>query len=264
MIETNGSDQVPHVVINRDGRANTLTIPLLDEMAETLKAVIKSGAEAIVITGANQRFCAGADLEQLTGTPSDVDFDDALGRVTDIIAKAPVAVIAAVERYAFGAAVDLAWSCDVVVAAEDVRVAIPATTLGILYNPDALRRLHARVGSRILRQLLVAGRELSGADLADVVVSRGQTLEVADRIAHGAAVGAPAAIKATKRVLDDFDHGRDNAEDWEALRIKLLAAPARIETLRLRGSEPSRSVPGTDAEIRRRTFRDQMLGNRRG
>ena len=211
MIEISGSPDVPHVVINRPDRANALTIALLEELAATVTQV-GSSSRAFVLTGAGGRFCAGADLDEMTGTASDIDFDLALGHVTNLITVSPATVVCAVEKYALGAGVDLAWSCDVVVAAHDVRVAVPATSLGILYNPEALRRLHARLGSRALRQLFIAGRELNGALLADAVAAPGEALSAAEEIARGARDGVASAVEATKRVLNDLDHGRDHAD----------------------------------------------------
>ena len=236
MIERNGTAEIPQLVINRSDKANSLTIPLLEELAEVFSEVIDIGARSVILSGANGRFSAGADLDELTGTGADAEFDAALGRVTEMIALAPILVVAAVERYAFGAAVDLAWSCDVVVVGGGVRLAVPATSLGILYNPEALRRLHARVGSRAMRQLLIAGREVAADDVADVVVATGHALRTANDIASAAATNVVKAIAATKRVLDDLDHGRSNGEDWEALRSELLAAPERIAALRRRGA----------------------------
>ena len=236
MIERNGTVEIPQLLINRADKANSLTIPLLDELAEVFSEVIDIGARSVILSGANGRFSAGADLDELTGTGADADFDAALGRVTEMIVSAPVLVIAAVERYAYGAAVDLAWSCDVVVVGAGVRVAVPATSLGILYNPEALRRLHARVGSRALRQLLIANREVAADDIADVVVAAGHALHTAADIASAAATNVVKAVAATKRVLDDLDHGRANSAEWEALQRELLSAPERIAALRRRGA----------------------------
>ena len=58
-------------MINRAGKANSLTIELLADLATAIDEVMAAGARAIVLTGANGRFCAGADLEALTGTAED-------------------------------------------------------------------------------------------------------------------------------------------------------------------------------------------------
>ena len=158
--------------------------------------------------------------------------------MTDRIVAVPVCVVAAVERYAFGAGVDLAWSCDVVVVAEGARVAVPAAQLGILYNPSALQRLHARVGSRALRQLLVAGREIGGVEIADVVVPSGQAVRDCQRHCRGLHRWCDWSCPSTKRVLDDFDHGRDRSDEWERIRQTLLASEERIAALRRRGALP--------------------------
>lgn len=231
MIEQHGSADVPQLVLNREGKGNSLTVAMLEQLAETFDGAVAAGARAMVISGANGRFCAGADLTQLTGTPADAAFDTALAAVTERIVTAPLCVVAAVEKYAFGAGVDLAWSCDVVVVAESARVAVPATRFGILYNPPALQRLHARVGSRALRQLLVAGREIAGVEIADVVVKDGNAVDVALGVAEQATMAVPAAIEGTKRVLNDFDHGIHDSAEWERIRQDLLASPERGDAI---------------------------------
>ena len=232
MIEVHGSPDAPHLVISRPEKANTLTVPLLEELAMTLENSVAAGAGAIVLRGAGGRFCGGADLDEFSTGATVSQFDDALARVTELIASAPVAIVAAVQRYAYGAGVDLAWSCDVVVVGEDVKIAIPATALGILYNPDALRRLHARVGSRALRQLLVAGREMSGTEVADVVVAPEAVVTTAAQIATESRAGVAEAVQATKAVLNDFDLGRFDPDSWEALRGELVATTDRMAVVR--------------------------------
>jgi len=234
MIDRQGTTEIPELVINRAGKANSLTIELLADLATAIDEVMAAGARAIVLTGANGRFCAGADLEALTGTAEVAAFDAALAAVTDRIVAVPVCVVAAVERYAFGAGVDLAWSCDVVVVAAGARVAVPAARLGILYNPSALKRLHARVGSRALRQLLVAGREIGDVEIADVVVPAGHALTAAVEVATASMTGLADAIGATKRVLNDADMGIQDTAEWERIRQGLLASPERLEALRNR------------------------------
>ncbi len=221
MLDVAGTDEIPHLVIDRPDRGNSVTTDLLEAFTAELEQRATE-AVAIVISGAGGRFCSGADLGELADRAAMEAIDGALARATSTIARVRVPVIAAVERYAFGAGVDLAWSCDVVVAARDVRIRIPATRLGILYNPDSLRRLHSRIGTRALRQLLVAGRELSGADHADVVVEPGTAVTAATEVAQASHHLDHAAVSATKRVLDDADHGRLDGAVWEALRAELL------------------------------------------
>ena len=227
MIDTELRGDVLEITINRPDKANALTLEGLEELLRAIGNADDIGT--IVITGAGGRFSAGADLNALTGTADDARFEHALAEVTELITSVGTPVISAVEGHALGAGFDVAFSCDVVVAAAGAKVAVPATALGILYNPDAIRRLHARLGSAVLRQLLVANMTLDAGDLADVVTEPGEALATAREIAKGATVGLTKAVAATKRVLDDLDNAAGG--HWQTLRRQVLEAPERAEAL---------------------------------
>ena len=161
--------------INRPDRANALRRRTIHELEALLVAAEASEPDSaglpgaritgVVITGGSKRFSAGADLATLTGTVEDLEFDDALEQLCHRIIHSPLPVVAAVEGACFGAAVDLAWACDAVVISEEARVALPSTSLGILYNPLSVARLHSRLGSSTLRRLMVLQQELEGREL---------------------------------------------------------------------------------------------------
>lgn len=233
--------------INRPDRANALRRGTIRRLADTLREIERqiegqienqtAGDESpggVVITGAGGRFSAGADLAELTGTIADAGFDDELESLTTAIASHPLPVIAAVEGSCVGAAVDLAWSCDAVVVSRTARIALPATRLGILYNPSALARLHARMGAMLLRRLVVLGDEIGGPEVA----AGGAAVLVEDGTAVSEAVqllartgGAGAAGAATKALLASLDTGSFDASAWEEQRRVLLAAPERLRAL---------------------------------
>lgn len=222
MLELRGTAEIPHLVISRPGRANSVTTPLLRELKEHVERFSASDAIALILTGDGGRFCSGADLDEVQGHDRLTELDEVLAATTAALATAPILTVAAVERYAHGAGVDLAWSCDVVVAADDLEISVPAARLGILYHPVSVRRLRARLGSRAIRQLLVAGRTLDGADHADVVTGAGGTLAAAERIAAEAAGIDRQALAASKSLLNELDH--DDAGDWTGVRERLIAA----------------------------------------
>ena len=123
------------------------------------------GISGVVITGGSRRFSAGADLAAFTGSLEDIEFDDELERLCRRITHSPLPIVAAVEGACYGGAVDLAWACDAVVVSEEARLAVPSTRLGILYNPVSVARLHSRLGSPVVRRLMVLQQELAGRDL---------------------------------------------------------------------------------------------------
>lgn len=233
--------------IDRPERANALRRRTIRQMEAALDSAEvpasdpsrQTGASAtgVLLTGGFERFSAGADLSELNGTIDDLVFDDELEGLCRRLALSPLPVIAAVEGPCYGAAVDLAWSCDAVVVSEEARLGLPSTSLGILYNPRSVARLHARLGSPTVRRLMVLQQELSGRELPSgtaMVVPAGTTIETAKSLleAPHADSGATAATKALLASLDSSE-GFDPAE-WQPERETRLASPARRAALEAR------------------------------
>ncbi|MCP5027864.1 MAG: enoyl-CoA hydratase/isomerase family protein [Actinomycetia bacterium] len=228
------------LTISGPGRANALrrgTIRELDAAIAAVEREVAAGESiaGVVITGEGGRFSAGADVSELSGTIDDLDFDDDLEILTNRISCVAVPIVAAVEGACFGAAIDLAWSCDLVVVADSTRLGLPATRLGILYNPATLARLHARLGGAIVRRLVVVGQEFDGATIGAAggahVVDPGAALDTATALVAGMA-GVSAATGATKAVLNALDSGVFAGADWGATRHQLLASAERSAALR--------------------------------
>ena len=233
------------IEIDRLERANALRRRTIGEIESSLDLAEAGAAEpgdsasGVVLTGSGGRFSAGADLGELTGAIDDLGFDDDLERLTRRLANSPLAVVAAVEGACYGAAVDLAWACDAVIVSCDARVALPSTRLGILYNPVSVARLHDRLGSGIVRRLMVLQEELSGSQLplgAAVAVPAGTALDTAERLL-GAVSFDHGAIAATKELLASLDSGSVfDPGAWQSRRTALLASPARRAALESRRS----------------------------
>lgn len=227
------------VSIHRRPRANAMRRETMIQLGGALAAAAAQSPQGVVIAGEGDGFSAGADLDELTGSIDDLDFDDQMEALTRQIQQSPMAVVAAIEGVCFGAAIDLAWSCDAVVIARDARVALPAARYGILYNPVALARLHARLGSAVLRRLVVATEEMSGeligATGAALVVEPGTAVESAVELLKGG--GVPAALAATKELLAALDAADVDLTEWQEIRRTLLSAPERLDALLARKKE---------------------------
>jgi enoyl-CoA hydratase/carnithine racemase len=229
-------DAIAHVVLDRPGAANALSFELLAALVDAIGRLVADGVRAMVLSGAGGRFSAGADLDELSGEAGDIEFDDAVAAVGQALAEASFPVVAAIENYAFGAGVDLAWSCDAVVVARDARLAVPATQLGLLYNPASLRSLHTRIGDRAWRRLVLLGDELDGETafllgMGESLAEPGQAVDEAVRLASAAMAGGEAAVAATKRFGRAIVAGTAADAEWESVRRSLLAGADRREAL---------------------------------
>lgn len=235
------------VEIERPERANALrrrTIREIEAVLDTAEAPESdaareagTGTQGVLLTGGHERFSAGADLSELKGTIDDLGFDNELERLCQRIALSPLPVVAAVEGACYGAAVDLAWACDAVVVSDEARLGLPSTSLGILYNPSSVARMHARLGSPTVRRLMVLQQELSGRELPSgtaMVVRAGTTVETAKSLLRAVHADA-AATAATKALLASLDRGEEfDPAAWQAEREARLASPARRAALEAR------------------------------
>ena len=239
------------IEINRPARANALRRITIRQMAAALDSAEgrdqarDTGASpvGVLLTGGPERFSAGADLSELNGTIDDLEFDDELEGLCRRLTLSPLPVVAAVEGPCYGAAVDLAWSCDAVVVSTEARLALPSTSLGILYNPVSVARLHSRLGSPTVRRLIVLQQELSGRELPPgtaMVVPAGTATETARSLLRVPSFNSgPTA--ATKALLASLDSGEEfDPAVWQPEREARLASPARRAALEARRASLSK------------------------
>ena len=159
-----GKSIICEIVLDDPGRKNALSYTLLNDLSNSLTEAKQDDARAVIITGAGDVFSAGANFEDLTGTIDDIAIDDAIEQIVLQIRDMPAPVFAAIEGPCMGGAVDIALACDFVVASEDAFFEIPAARLGLLYNPEAVKRWHARVGGQTLRRILLLGERFTSAE----------------------------------------------------------------------------------------------------
>ncbi len=235
------------VKMDRPKRANALRRETIRQIGAVLNRAEASTSDAaseadacaagVLLTGGPRAFSAGADLSELNGTTDDLGFDDELERLCRRLTLSPLPVVAAVEGACYGAAIDLAWACDAVVVSEEARLGLPATNLGILYNPSSTARLHARLGSPTVRRLMVLQQQLSGRELpasTATVVPSGTAVETAKSMLRSLCFDS-AATAATKALLASLDSGEGfDPAVWQPERRARLASPARRRALEAR------------------------------
>ncbi|MGI9294351.1 MAG: enoyl-CoA hydratase/isomerase family protein, partial [Pseudomonadales bacterium] len=131
-----------------------------------------------------------------------------------------------------GAAVDLCLACDLRVAAADAYFQVPATRLGLLYNPVAVSRIAKLAPPDALFRLLVMGERFEAeeayrAGLLSYAVSIGASRETAIAIAQATSANVPVAVAASKGLLNALQNGEYDPEYWNDVRKNILASPQR-------------------------------------
>lgn len=218
MTEKNNAESNNPVLIERDGAIGTITLNRPEKrnaldltMREGIASAIKELTEdneilAIVITGGDQVFAAGADLNLLVDKgPQEVAEID-LGQYWAPLAQCPKPVIAAVSGFALGAGCELIMMCDIVVGDSTTRLGQPETNVGIMPGAGGTQRLIRAVGKPVASMLLMCGEMVTGErayqlGLISELAEDGKTLERAKELATKVTRMPPKAIAAIKRVL---------------------------------------------------------------
>ncbi|MEB4616541.1 enoyl-CoA hydratase/isomerase family protein, partial [Leucobacter sp. M11] len=120
--------------LNRPRKRNALSTGLEQEIRQALRSPAVRAARAIVLTGDERAFSAGADLGELRSmTPAAIaEYYRASGRVYAEVAALPQPTVAAISGYCLGGGLELALACDSRIAADTARLGFPEIALGIL------------------------------------------------------------------------------------------------------------------------------------
>ena len=155
------------VTLNRPAVLNALNEALIAELNSALDAFESDpGIGAIVITGSEKAFAAGADIKQMQSkTYMDVYKEDFIA-TWDRLARCRKPTIAAVAGYAFGGGCELAMMCDFIIAADTAEFAQPEIGLGVMPGAGGTQRLTRIVGKSKAMDLVLTGRRMK-ADEAE-------------------------------------------------------------------------------------------------
>ncbi|MDP4300854.1 enoyl-CoA hydratase [Leptothrix discophora] len=156
------------ITLNRPQQLNALNDALMDALGAALLAFDADAAiGAIVITGGERAFAAGADIAVMaTWTYMDVFSSEFITRNWETIRRVRKPVIAAVAGYAMGGGCELALACDIVVAARSARFALPEVKLAMLPGAGGTQRLPRAIGKAKAMDMCLSARTLD-ADEAD-------------------------------------------------------------------------------------------------
>ncbi len=152
LVETRG--RVGLVTLNRPKALNALNDHLMDELGAALLGFDgDEGIGAIVITGSERAFAAGADIGAMKDwTYMDVFKSEYISRNWETLRRVRKPVIAAVSGFALGGGCELAMMCDFIIASESARFGQPEIKLGIIPGAGGTQRLPRAVGrSRAIR-----------------------------------------------------------------------------------------------------------------
>lgn len=164
LVETRG--RVGLVTLNRPKALNALNDALMDELGAALTAFDQDeGIGAIVITGSERAFAAGADIGMMAKYSfMDVYKGDYITRNWETIRKIRKPVIAGVAGYALGGGCELAMMCDIIIAADSARFGQPEVKLGTMPGAGGTQRLPRAVSKAKAMDLCLTSRMMDAAE----------------------------------------------------------------------------------------------------
>ncbi len=194
--------------LNRPKALNALNKTLLSELMTALETFdADPNIGAMVITGNEKAFAAGADIKEMS-TASAVDMlNDTFIETFDRIRKITKPVIAAVSGWCLGGGNELAMSCDMIVASESAVFGQPEINLGIIPGAGGTQRLTHAVGKALAMEIILNDRRLSAEEalrygLVNRVVPVERYLDETLELAAQIAARAPLAVRMAKEAIN--------------------------------------------------------------
>jgi enoyl-CoA hydratase len=200
------------ITLNRPDARNAVNSALAQQLADALDELDQDDVlSAGVLTGAGKGFSAGMDLKAFVQGDRPHIGDRGFAGITRRSATKPL--IAAIEGFAVAGGLEIALSCDLIVAAADARLGIAEVKRGLVAAAGALIRLPKRIPYHVAMELALTGESIEGRrgyelGLVNRATEPGDALRTALELAEQVAQNAPLALAASKRIIA-------HAQDWD-------------------------------------------------
>ena len=236
---------VAHVQINRPEKINAMNAAFWTEIIDIFQWVEDTDAvRAVVLSGAGKHFSSGIDLMMLASVANDLGKD--VGRNARLLRRKILElqasfnavdncrkpVLAAIQGYCIGGAIDLISACDMRYAAEDAQFSIKEIDIGMAADVGTLQRLPRIIGDGMLRELAYTGRQFGAEEARSiglvnrVYADQESLLAGVFEIAHEIAAKSPIAVTGTKAMISYMrDHtvndGLEYVATWNSAMLHL-------------------------------------------
>ncbi|KIL05653.1 enoyl-CoA hydratase [Stutzerimonas stutzeri] len=244
------ADKVAQVVIDRPEKINAMNADFWAEIIDVFRWVDDTDeVRVVVLSGAGPHFSSGIDLQLLAQVGAQLGKD--VGRNAEQLRRKILSlqasfnavdhcrkpVIAAIQGYCLGGAIDLISACDMRYCSADARFSIKEIDMGMAADVGTLQRLPRIIGDGMMRELAYTGRTLDGAEaqaigLVNRVYENPEALmEGVNEMARQIAEKSPLAIRGTKEMIrymrdHRVDDGLEYIATWNAAMLQ--AADLRV------------------------------------
>ncbi|AFM40104.1 enoyl-CoA hydratase/carnithine racemase [Desulfosporosinus acidiphilus SJ4] len=210
-ILVNIEEGIATITLNRPEVLNALNSQVFEDLADAAQTLgSDDSVRAVIITGGNKVFAAGADIGQMaSATAVEISTGDRPSqRALNLLENIPKPVIAAICGYALGGGCELALAADVRIAADNAQLGLPEIKLGILPGGGGTQRLPRLIGSGRAKELIFSGDFISAQEawrigLVNKVVSPDQLFEEAYKMAKRFASRGAVALAMAKSAVNE-------------------------------------------------------------
>lgn len=231
IVTPNYAEQIALIQLNRPKELNALNLQLMQEIKSALIELDDNPeVKAIIITGNERAFAAGADIKQMHGKGAIDMLKIDQFSTWDQIRKTKKPIIAAVSGFALGGGCELCMICDMIVASETAQFGQPEINIGVMPGAGGTQRLTRAVGKAKAMEMVLTGEFISAHEAKDYgLVNKVVPVEIylseAVNLAKKIVVKSPLAVQLAKEsVLKAFDMPLQEALYFERKNFYMLFA----------------------------------------
>lgn len=204
-------DPIGIITLNRPDQKNAINIEMIDELLEIAeKIVIDADIRAVILTGGDKFFCAGADITMLDAVSSPLEAYDLVGprrNLSSKLERIEKPLIAAISGEALGGGCELALACDLRIADDTAIFGQPEIRFGILPPMGATQRLPRLVGIAKAKEMIYLGdfidaKEAYRIGLVNKIVPGESLMGEVKKIAMRLAEQPPIALRFAKSLIN--------------------------------------------------------------
>ena len=225
-------DSIGMITLNRPEALNALNTKMVTELLDALNGFEKDDSvRCVIITGNERAFSAGADIEEMVEMSAiEMAKTGHFFPLWDRVGRYPKPIVAALSGFVLGGGLELAMSCDVLIASETTRLGQPEINIGVIPGGGGTQRLTRAVGKYKAMEMVLTGKmigseEAKALGLVSKVVPKEAFLDEARRAAKEIASKSPLAIRFAKQAVNKaFEMGLSDGLDFERELFYLLFA----------------------------------------
>lgn len=205
------------IILNRPNKRNALTPSLLISLKEVIEEIATNNEiRCLIITGAGEKaFSSGFDINSIGENDMlrDYDENDPLNNAMISIENYPYPVIAMINGHAFGAAMELAASCDIRICVDSAKLGMPPAKLGVTYTYSGIRKFINLIGLGNTKEMFFIGNTIDSKmakkiGFINYVVSKDELESVTMKLAEQITDNAPLSIQTMKKMINSWQNSQ--------------------------------------------------------